>query len=107
MGKKRTMLRKHPRLLVFLLLFTLNVSQTTVQAEVIFLPMQRAIPTQPITQLEIIGMVKSTLNGRVLSITKKSTYTNPDCHYIKFLEDDGEFHMIQVGCFTDNIVQNP
>jgi len=38
---------------------------------------------------------------------KKSTYTNPDCHHVKFLEDKGEFHMIQIGCFVDNMVNNP
>lgn len=102
-------MRKHPRLSAALLLLILNISQITfqiAQAEVILMPIQRAIPTQPITQLEVIGMVKSILNGRVLSVKKQSTYTNPDCHHIKFLEDQGEFHMIQIGCFTDNIAQN-
>ncbi len=106
----RIKLRKHPRLSAFLLLLILNISQITfqtAQAEVILMPIQRVIPTQPITQLEVIGMVKSILNGRVLAVKKQSTYTNPDCHHIKFLEDQGEFHMIQVGCFVDNIVQNP
>ena len=105
----RTRMRKHPRLSAALLLLILNISQITfqiAQAEVILMPIQRAIPTQPITQLEVIGMVKSILNGRVLSVKKQSTYTNPDCHHIKFLEDQGEFHMIQIGCFTDNIAQN-
>ena len=103
-------LRKHPRLQAFLLLLILSTSQITfqkAQAEVIFMPIERVIPTQPITQLEIIGMVKSILNGRVLSVKKQSTYTNPDCHHIKFLEDQGEFHMIEVGCFVENIVSNP
>ena len=102
-------LRKHPRLQAFLLLLILSTSQIIfqkAQAEVILMPIERAIPTQPITKLEVIGMVKSILNGRVLSVKKQSTYTNPDCHHIKFLEDQGEFHMIQIGCFIDNIVQN-
>ncbi len=104
-----TQLRKHPRLQAFLLLLILSTSQILfqkAQAEVILMPIERAIPTQPITKLEVIGMVKSILNGRVLSVKKQSTYTNPDCHHIKFLEDQGEFHMIQIGCFIDNVVQN-
>jgi hypothetical protein len=76
-------------------------------AEIIFMPIQRVIPTQPITKLEVIGMIKSILNGRVLSVKKQSTYNNPDCHLVKFLEDRGEFQMIQVGCFIENFVQNP
>ncbi|MGK0271170.1 MAG: hypothetical protein ACI88H_001824 [Cocleimonas sp.] len=107
--KMRFTLLKHPRLKAFLLLITLStslVSFHTAHAEVIIMPIERVIPTQPITKLEVIGMVKSILNGRVLSVKKQSTYTNPDCHHIKFLEDQGEFHMIQIGCFIDNIVQN-
>lgn len=106
----RLMLRKHPRLHTILLLIMLSTSQLVFQkasAEIILMPIQRTIPTQPITQLEVIGMIKSILNGRVLSVKKQSTYTNPDCHHVKFLEDQGEFQMIQVGCFMDNIVQNP
>jgi len=108
----RIKLRRHPRLQAFLLLLLLTVSTSQMalqeaHAEVIFMPIQRVVPTQPITKLEVIGMIKSILNGRVLSVKKQSTYTNPDCHHIKFLEDQGEFHMIQVGCFIENIVQNP
>ena len=104
------MLRSHPRLRAFLLLLLLSFSQINcqiAQAEVIVMPIQRAIPTQPITSLEIVAMIKTVLNGRVLALKKQSTYTNPDCHHIKFLEDEGEFHMIQVGCFIDNIAKNP
>ncbi len=104
------MLRSHPRLRAFLLLIILSNSQIhtqTAQAEVIIMPIQRAIPTQPITTLEIVAMIKTILNGRVLALKKQSTYTNPDCHHVKFLEDKGEFHMIQIGCFVDNIVKNP
>ena len=106
----RITLRKHPRLHTFLLLILLSSSHVVFQqahAEVILMPIQRTVPTQPITKLEVIGMIKSILNGRVLSVKKQSTYTNPDCHHVKFLEDQGEFQMIQVGCFMDNIVQNP
>ena len=103
-------LRKHPRLQAFLLLLILSISQVTfqtAQAEVISMPIQRAIPTQPITKLEVIAMVKSILSGRVLAVKKISTYSNPDCHQVKFLEDQGEFQIIDIGCFVDNIVQNP
>ena len=74
-------------------------------AEVINIPLQRVVATQPITSLEVISIVKSLLNGRVLSIKKKSSYSNPDCHMVKFLEDKGEFQVIKVGCFIDKIVQ--
>ena len=82
-----------------------SVATHTVQAEVISIPISRSVATQPITRLEIIAMVKTILNGRVLSIKKQSSYTNPDCHHVKFLEDQGEFQMIKVGCFVDSIVQ--
>jgi len=104
------MLRSHPRLRAFLLFIFLSISQLNFQsahAEVILMPIQRAIPTQPVTSLEIVAMIKTILNGRVLALKKQSTYTNPDCHHVKFLEDKGEFHMIQIGCFIDNIVKNP
>jgi hypothetical protein len=82
-----------------------SVATHTAQAEVISIPIARSVATQPITRLEIIAMVKTILNGRVLSIKKQSSYTNPDCHHVKFLEDQGEFQMIKVGCFVDSIVQ--
>lgn len=82
-----------------------SVATHTVQAEVISIPIARSVATQPITTLEIIAMVKTILNGRVLSIKKQSSYTNPDCHHVKFLEDQGEFQMIKVGCFVDSVVQ--
>ena len=74
-------------------------------AEIINIPLQRVVATQPITSLEIIAIVKSLLNGRVLSIKKQSSYSNPDCHTVKFLEDKGEFQVIKVGCFMDTIAQ--
>ena len=104
------MLRSHPRLRAFLLLSLLMLSQISckiAQAEVIIMPIQRAVPTQAITELEVVAMIKTILNGRVLALKKKSTYTNPDCHHVKFLEDKGEFHMIRIGCFVDNIAKNP
>jgi hypothetical protein len=84
--------------------FSLLVPQIA-NAEIITIPLQRVIATQPITSLEVIAIVKSLLNGRVLSIKKQSSYSNPDCHTVKFLEDEGEFQVIKVGCFTDKIAQ--
>ena len=103
-------LRKHPRLKAFLLLLILSTSQIVFQkahAEVILMPIQRTIPTQPITSLEVVAMIKTILSGRVLAVKKRSTYSNPDCHHLKFLEEKGEFQIINVGCFEENIVQNP
>jgi len=70
------------------------------------IPLERIIATQPITTLEVMAIVKSLLSGRVLAIKKSSTYSNPDCHLVKFLEDKGEFQMIKVGCFTDKVAQS-
>ncbi len=75
-------------------------------AEVINIPLQRVVATQPITSLEVIAIVKSLLNGRVLSIKKQSSYSNPDCHTVKFLEDKGEFQVIKIGCYIDKIAQS-
>ena len=77
-----------------------------VSAGVLSIPVQRSIATQPITTLEIMAIVKTLFSGRVLSIKKFSSYSNPDCHYVKFLEDKGEFQMIRVGCFTDKVAQS-
>lgn len=106
----RIMLRRHPRIRAFLLTLIIGVSHINFQslhAEVITMPIHRAIPTQPITTLEVVALIKTILSGRVLAVKKSSTYSNPDCHHVKFLEDKGEFQMINVGCFVDNIVQNP
>lgn len=78
----------------------------SVNAEVLSIPLQRSVATQPITTLEVVAIVKTMLNGRVLSIKKQSSYSNPDCHYVKFLEDKGEFQMIRIGCFIDKIAQS-
>lgn len=85
--------------------FSALLPQTT-SAEVLNIPLQRVIATQPITSLEVIAIVKSLLNGRVLSIKKQSSYSNPDCHTVKFLEDKGEFQVIKIGCYIDNIAQS-
>jgi hypothetical protein len=77
-----------------------------VYAEVINIPLQRSIATQPITTLEVVAIVKTLLSGRVLSIKKQSSYRNPDCHTVKFLEDKGEFQVIRVGCFSESIAQS-
>lgn len=106
----RVKLQKHPRLHTFLLMLLLSICHITfhnAHAEVILMPIHRVIPTQPITKLEVVGMVKSILSGRVLSVKKQSTNANPDCHHIKFLEDKGEFHIIEIGCFINNIVKMP
>lgn len=84
--------------------FSLLVT-TCATAEVINIPIQRSVATQPVTSLEIIAIVKSLLSGRVLSIKKLSSYNNPDCHLVKLLEDKGEFQIIRLGCYIDNLVQ--
>jgi hypothetical protein len=104
----RIKLRKHPLLksLFFIVILSVsNVIHQTANAEVISIPIQRSVATQPVTQLEVIAIVKTILNGRVLSVKKQSSYTNPDCHHVKFLEDDGEFQMIELGCYVESIVQ--
>ncbi len=104
----RITLRKHPlfKSLFFILLMGIgSLTTVSVQAEIISIPIKRTIATQPITQLEVIAMVKTILSGRVLSIKKQSSYTNPDCHHVKFLEDQGEFQMIKLGCYVEAIVQ--
>jgi len=102
-------LRKHPlKLKQVLLSCILGIGLITSQfvlAEDINLPLKRSIATQPITTLEIISVVKSMLNGRILDVKKLSSYSNPDCHHVKLLEDKGEFHIIKLGCYIDNIVQ--
>lgn len=105
----RINLRAHPLIKTIILTFIFTVSNFTthlLSAEDIIIPVKRSVATQPITTLEIMSIVKTLLNGRVLYVKKKSTYTNPDCHYVKFLEDQGEFQIIKLGCFEKNIVQN-
>lgn len=105
----RATLQKHPlKLKSFIIAILFGILMTSSQiasAEVINIPIKRTIATQPITSLEIIAIVKSLLNGRVLSIQKQSSYSNPDCHMVKLLEDKGEFQIIKLGCFVENIVQ--
>ncbi|MEE9327906.1 MAG: hypothetical protein V3U71_11505 [Cocleimonas sp.] len=105
----RIILRTHPLIKTIILTFFLAVSNFathSLSAEDIIIPVQRSVATQPITTLEIMAIVKSLLSGRVLYVKKKSTYSNPDCHYVKFLEDQGEFQIIKLGCYEKNIVQN-
>ena len=104
----RISLRKHPLIksLIFILIMGISsLASISAHAEVISIPIKRTIATQPITQLEVIAIVKTILNGRVLSVKKQSSYTNPDCHHVKFLEDQGEFQMIKLGCYVETIVQ--
>ncbi len=104
----RILLRKHPLIQSLLFIFIVGISSLTsisAQAEVITIPIKRTIPTQPITPLEVIAIVKTILSGRVLSIKKQSSYTNPDCYHVKFLEDQGEFQMIKLGCYVESIAQ--
>jgi hypothetical protein len=72
-------------------------------AEEFNLPLQRSIASQPITKLEVISAVKALLEGRVLSVKKKSSYTNPDCYHVKFLENQGELQLIKLSCFTEKL----
>jgi hypothetical protein len=106
----RVRLQKHPlstitKMVLSIIIGAGLVLSQTISAEVINIPIQRTIATQPVTTLEIISIVKSLLSGRVLSIKKLSSYTNPDCHQVKLLEDKGEFQIIRLGCHIDTIVQ--
>jgi len=103
-------MREHPHKLkhfvATLLIGLALMGSQLCRAEVINIPVKRAVATQPITTLEIIAIVKSLLHGRILSVRKQSSYSNPDCHLVKLLEDKGEFQLIKLGCFVDNnIVQ--
>ena len=84
--------------LIIVLIFISTAFLQTASADVLNLPIKRSISTQPINTLEVVSVIKNTLNGRILSVKKKATYTNPDCHLVKFLEDKGEFQLIAVGC---------
>jgi len=84
----------------------LNSLFSAANAEGLNIPIQRSVSTQPINTLEVVSAVKTLLNGRVLSIKKKATYSNPDCHLVKFLEDKGEFQLITVGCGLQTFAQN-
>lgn len=93
-------LQNYPRFIinVVILMIAMNSMTQITHAEVLNIPITRVISTQPISALEIISTLKTIFNGRVLSLKKKSTYTNPDCHHVKFLEDRGEFQLITIGC---------
>lgn len=87
-----------------ILIFTMTCHST--HAEVLNIPIKRAVATQPVSALEIVSTVKTLFNGRVLSLKKKSTYTNPDCHHVKFLEDKGEFQLITIGCGLEKLAKS-
>ncbi len=105
-------LRNHPtfrqqkRLLALFLVLALNSLFSAANAEGLNIPIQRSVSTQPINTLEVVSAVKTLLNGRILSVKKKATYANPDCHLVKFLEDKGEFQLITVGCGMQTFAQN-
>lgn len=106
----RIRMRKHPlsiikKAVLSLILCTSFFLSPLATAEVMNIPLQRTVATQPVTTLEVVAIVKSLLNGRVLSITKQSSYSNPDCHQVKLLEDKGEFHIIWLGCHIDALAQ--
>lgn len=90
----------------FILVLAINSISQSVQAEVLNIPIKRSVATQPISKLEVISTVKTLFNGRVLSLRKKSTYTNPDCHHVKFLEDKGEFQLITIGCGMEKMAKS-
>lgn len=101
-------LRNHPRikLSVASLVLAMSCMSQMAHAEVLNIPIKRSVSTQPISTLEIISTLKNILNGRVLSLKKKSTYANPDCHYVKFLEDKGEFQLITIGCGMNTMAKS-
>jgi len=73
-------------------------------AEDIELPLKRIIATQSVTKLEVISTVKTLMgDGRVLSIKKKSSYSNPDCHHVKALSQNGELQNIKLGCYIETL----
>ncbi len=75
-------------------------------AEDIELPLKRTIATQSVTTLEVISTVKNLVgSGRVLSIKKQSSYSNPDCHHVKALSQNGELQNIKLGCYIETLVQ--
>ncbi len=67
-------------------------------AGVIHLPLKRTSANQPISKLEVVALVKSRMKGRILSVKRHAKYNFPDCHYVKLLEDDGEYQLIKVAC---------
>lgn len=105
----RIKLLLHPlfKSILLSLIFSFScLTPLSANAEVIDIPIQRSVATQPMTKLEIISIVKSLLSGRILSIKKQSSYTNPDCYHVKFLEDKGEFQLIKLGCYKKDIIQS-
>lgn len=76
----------------------------TAGAEEIDLPLERIVATESVTKLEVISTVKTLFtSARVLSVKKKSTYTNPDCHHVKALDNKGELQSIRLGCYVEKL----
>ncbi len=98
--------KQHKRFALLLTVLVLSSLISTVNAGGLNIPIQRSVSTQPINTLEVVSAVKTLLSGRVLSVKKKATYANPDCHLVKFLEDKGEFQLITVGCGMQTFAQN-
>lgn len=83
------------------------LTSSAVFSEDITIPLERTIATQSVTQLEIISTVKTLMaKSRVLSIKKQSSYSNPDCHHVKALSQNGEFQNIKIGCYIQKLAQN-
>lgn len=98
---------KQFKLIVLLIVttFGFTLSHTT-SAEEIELPLERIVATESITKLEVISAVKTLLaDTRILSIKKKSSYSNPDCHHVKALDGTGELQSIKLGCYIEKLVQ--
>lgn len=85
-------------------LFTLAVATTSipiVSAAETHVPykidMSRTSPDQPIRKSTIMGKVKDTYAGRILSIEPYPD-RGADCHIVKQMGDNGEFRIIHVAC---------
>jgi len=74
----------------------LLLSSLAASAEVINLKLPR-INNNPITKLEVVALIKSAIQGRILSV-KRHSGGNPDCHYVKILRKDGEYILVKVSC---------
>jgi len=88
----------HIKTLLLATIVTSSLLMPTVIAKTIYIPIHRSVKNQPITKLEVVAIVKSKHKGRILSVKKRSSYTNPDCFHVKLLEDKGEFQLLKLGC---------
>jgi len=105
--KVRTTNSKYQKILIIIFSSILSITfSQTASAEEIELPLERIVATESVTKLEVISTVKTLLtNSRILSIKKKSSYTNPDCHHVKALDGSGELQSIKLGCFVEKLAQ--